>query len=163
MKNAFLLYLITGIIMFLNSCQKEKLEFVSGTWKHNTEPPEEQPWPDEYKDVVFNCDSFSLTRKLCDDVYILSCQCHCSEYKIKGTYGFTNGLLVLDGIYVDLYDQYKDNPVGINYSNSTDKAPYYHQEFKVVFGIKSLQLTKQIFDSKGNVKKLKKISEINCF
>ena len=158
-----MILIVAAFAATITSCQKQKLEKLSGTWVQiDKESTSSEFFPDEYYDVSFDCDSFSFKRKLCDDVYIVSCNCNCTEYIIKGTYKLEKSTLTLDGLYVELYDKYKNNPVPINYSNPDDKAPYYHQVFSMCYDNNNMILTKKIFDSKGNSKKFKKLTEVKC-
>ena len=119
-----MILIVAAFAATITSCQKQKLEKLSGTWVQiDKESTSSEFFPDEYYDVSFDCDSFSFKRKLCDDAYIVSCNCNCTEYIIKGTYKLEKSTLTLDGLYVELYDKYKNNPVPINYSNPDDKAP----------------------------------------
>ena len=149
--------------IFAQSCQKQKLEKLSGKWKQDYQDDNEYEFfPDQYKNIRFECDSFYFDREICDDVFYISCQCNCWTYKVKGVYKLDHSTLVLDGIYPEYWDEYKDTTVNINPSNRDDTAPYYHQELKAHFLGKTLNLEKQIFDSKGAKKKWLKESDIEC-
>lgn len=111
------------LLVFLASCQKYKLEKLSGAWEHQYEIPPVGVFIDRFDCITFTCDSFMFKRISPDDVYYTNCSCNYTEDWIRGTYTIQGNILELKGYYVD--------SIFFNPSVRSDIGPNYYQKFNI--------------------------------
>jgi hypothetical protein len=156
MRKSKIILIVAAFAATITSCQKQKLEKLSGTWEHEyiDDNPYDDFKPDKYLDISFYCDSFKFTRIVYDDVYFSKCSCNFQTDTIIGVYSLKGNELELTGYYLD--------STFVNFSISTKNETVFYQKYKIRFLGNSLFLDKEIEDFHGKSIKLNKTSEIKC-
>ncbi len=156
MKSIKVFLIVSAFALTISSCQKQKLERLSGTWTHLyfDVNPNDGIIPIQYDSITLGCNYFRMKQIYTDDVYIQSCQCFSQTDWISGTYTVVGNKILFDGIFED--------SVFIDFSTSTDTIYKYKTTFKFCVNENKLKLVGPDQSIKENGIEWKKISDIKC-